>query len=87
MDRIEMALIVAIKEQKKKQGFTNNELAKKLNISERTVLRMLNGESDINVSQLARIAAVFNMYPHQLLRQGEEELQKQVLEDMSDEIK
>ena len=44
---------------------------KKANLNERTLIRLLQNERNINVIQLAQLAEVFGVYPHELIEAAE----------------
>lgn len=50
---------------------TIKELARKSNLNERTLIRLLQNERNINVIQLAQLAEVFGIYPHELIESAE----------------
>ncbi|RYN04954.1 helix-turn-helix domain-containing protein [Bifidobacterium animalis] len=50
---------------------TIKELAEKSGIPERTLIRVLKGERDINVMQISKLAPVFGIYPHELIESAE----------------
>lgn len=57
----------AIAAERSAAHLTIKELAKKANLNERTLIRLLQNERNINVIQLAQLAEVFGVYPHELI--------------------
>lgn len=55
-----------------KQGITDTQLARKADISERTLQRWLSGSITPRMENLYRLAAIFNVYPSVLMNGGEE---------------
>lgn len=55
---------------------TIKELARKSGLNERTLIRILQGERNINVLQIAQLAAVFDVYPHEIIETAERFLQR-----------
>lgn len=50
---------------------TIKELAEKSEVPERTLIRLLKGERNINVIQIAQLAPVFGIYPHEIIESAE----------------
>ena len=61
----------AIAAERSAAHLTIKELAKKANFNERTLIRLLQNEGTINVIQLAQLAEVFGVYPHELIEAAE----------------
>lgn len=61
----------AIAAERSAAHLTIKELAKKANLNERTLIRLLQNERNINVIQLAQLAEVFGVYPHELIEAAE----------------
>lgn len=61
----------AIAAERSAAHLTIKELAKKANLNERTLIRLLQNERNINVIQLAQLAEVFRVYPHELIEAAE----------------
>ncbi|QTB90802.1 helix-turn-helix transcriptional regulator [Bifidobacterium saguini] len=61
----------AIAAERSAAHLTIKELAKKANLNERTLIRLLQNERNINVIQLAQLAEVFGVYPHELIESAE----------------
>lgn len=61
----------AIAAERSAAHLTIKELAKKANLNERTLIRLLQNERNINVIQLAQLAEVFEVYPHELIEAAE----------------
>ncbi|WP_425400195.1 helix-turn-helix domain-containing protein [Aeoliella sp.] len=55
-----------------KQGITDAQLAKKVDVSERTLQRWLTGSITPRMENLYRLAAIFSVYPSALMNGGEE---------------
>ncbi len=45
-------------------------------IPERTLIRVLKGERDINVLQIAKLAPVFGLYPHEIMDSAEKLIER-----------
>lgn len=54
-----------------KRGITDTQLAKKLDVSERTLQRWLRGSITPRMENLYRLATIFNVYPSALMNGGE----------------
>jgi transcriptional regulator with XRE-family HTH domain len=52
-------------------GLTIKRLAERSGVPERTLIRILKNERDIKVTQLAQLAEVFGVYPHELIQSAE----------------
>lgn len=61
----------AIAAERAAAGLTTKRLAEESGIPERTLIRILKAERDIKVTQLAQLADVFNLYPHELIEEAE----------------
>lgn len=61
----------AIAAERSAAHLTIKELAKKANLNERTLIRLLQNERNINVIQLAQLAEAFGVYPHELIEAAE----------------
>jgi len=61
----------AISAERSAAKLTIKELAEKSGIPERTLIRVLKGERDINVMQISKLAPVFGVYPHELIKSAE----------------
>lgn len=55
---------------------TIKELSAQADIPERTLIRVLKGERDINVLQIARLAPVFGLYPHEIMDSAEKLIER-----------
>ena len=55
---------------------TIKELAKKADLNERTLIRLLQNERNINVVQIAQLADVFGIQPHELIESAERFLER-----------
>lgn len=55
---------------------TIKELSAQADIPERTLIRVLKGERDINVLQIAKLAPVFGLYPHEIMDSAEKLIER-----------
>ena len=55
---------------------TIKELSTQADIPERTLIRVLKGERDINVLQIAKLAPVFGLYPHEIMDSAEKLIER-----------
>lgn len=55
---------------------TIKELVAQSEIPERTLIRVLKGERDINVLQIAKLAPVFGLYPHEIIESAEKLIER-----------
>lgn len=55
---------------------TIKELSAEADIPERTLIRVLKGERDINVLQIAKLAPVFGLYPHEIMDSAEKLIER-----------
>lgn len=55
---------------------TIKELSVQADIPERTLIRVLKGERDINVLQIAKLAPVFGLYPHEIMDSAEKLIER-----------
>lgn len=55
---------------------TIKELSAEADIPERTLIRVLKGERDINVLQIAKLAPVFGLYPHEIMDAAEKLIER-----------
>lgn len=55
-----------------KQGISDTQLARKVDISDRTLQRWLSGSITPRMENLYRLASIFNVYPSVLMNGGEE---------------
>ena len=63
---------------------TIKELSAESDIPERTLIRVLKGERDINVLQIAKLAPVFGLYPHEIMTSAENLMTRADREDVPD---
>jgi transcriptional regulator with XRE-family HTH domain len=68
---INEATAKAIAAERSAAGLTIKELANRSGVPERTLIRMLKNERDIKILQIAQIANVFNLYPHEIVDEAE----------------
>lgn len=57
-------IAATIQQQRKEQGYTQQELAKKLGVTQVMVSRWENGEENFTVATLAKISAALNLELH-----------------------
>lgn len=68
---INEATAKAIAAERSAAGLTIKELSEKSGVPERTLIRMLKNERDIKVTQIAQLADVFSINPHELIEEAE----------------
>lgn len=68
---INEATAKAIAAERSAAGLTIKELSEKSGVPERTLIRMLKNERDIKVTQIAQLAEVFGINPHELIEEAE----------------
>lgn len=95
---INEATAKAIAAERSAAGLTIKELSEKSGVPERTLIRMLKNERDIKVTQIAQLAEVFGINPHELIEEAEKfiaraarvyearERQNQITDDLIDRI-
>ena len=94
---INEATAKAIAAERSAAGLTIKELSEKSGVPERTLIRMLKNERDIKVTQIAQLAEVFGINPHELIEEAEKfitraarnearERESQVTDDLIDRI-
>lgn len=79
---INEAMAKSISAERAAAGLTIKELAEKSTINERTLLRLLKGERNINVRHVALLAEVFDLKPHELVKQAEIYMQRELRKKM-----
>lgn len=95
---INEATAKAIAAERSAAGLTIKELSEKSGVPERTLIRMLKNERDIKVTQIAQLAEVFGINPHELIEEAEKfiaraarvyearERRSQITDDLVDRI-
>lgn len=95
---INEATAKAIAAERSAAGLTIKELSEKSGVPERTLIRMLKNERDIKVTQIAQLAEVFGINPHELIEEAEKfiaraarayearERESQITDDLIDRI-
>lgn len=94
---INEATAKAIAAERSAAGLTIKELSEKSDVPERTLIRMLKNERDIKVTQIAQLAEVFGINPHELIEEAEKfiaraarnearERESQITDDLIDRI-
>ena len=68
---INEATAKALSAERAASGLTIKELAEKSGIPERTLIRVLKGERDINMLQISKLAPVYGMQPHEIIVEAE----------------
>lgn len=68
---INEAVSKAIAAERSAAHLTIKELAEKSGVPERTLIRILQNERNINVMQVAQIANAVGIYPHELIESAE----------------
>ena len=68
---INEATAKALSAERAASGLTIKELAEKSGIPERTLIRVLKGERDINILQISKLAPVYGMQPHEIIVEAE----------------
>lgn len=79
---INEAMAKSISAERAAAGLTIKELAEKSTINERTLLRLLKSERNINVRHVALLAEVFDLKPHELVKQAEIYMQRELRKKM-----
>lgn len=79
---INEAMAKSISAERAAAGLTIKELAEKSTINERTLLRLLKNERNINVRHVALLAEVFDLKPHELVKQAEIYMQRELRKKM-----
>lgn len=79
---INEAMAKSISAERAAAGLTIKELAEKSTINERTLLRLLKNERNINVRHVALLAEVFDLKPHELVKQAEIYMQRELRKEM-----
>lgn len=79
---INEAMSKSISAERAAAGLTIKELAEKSTINERTLLRLLKSERNINVRHVALLAEVFDLKPHELVKQAEIYMQRELRKKM-----
>lgn len=70
------ATSMAIAAERSAAHMTIKELAEKSGVPERTLIRLLKNERNINVMQVAQIANAVGIYPHELIESAERFLER-----------
>ena len=94
---INEATAKAIAAERSAAGLTIKELSEQSGVPERTLIRMLKNERDIKVTQIAQLAEVFGINPHELIEEAEKviaraarnearERESQITDDLIDRI-
>lgn len=65
-----LALAAEIRAERAVQGWTQKELAERSGINYHTLLNVLSGERDINVTQIVQLSGAFNMDPSELVERA-----------------
>lgn len=65
------AVSKALKAERAVADLTVRELAEKARLPERTLMRVLHGERDIKMNQIARLAKALDVPPHEIIRHAE----------------
>lgn len=73
---INEATAMALSAERSAAHMTIKRLAEESGIPERTLIRILKGERDINVLQIARACAVLGLYPHELIEEAEKYMER-----------
>lgn len=84
-----MAMAAQLRAEQTAAGFTQAQLAEAAGINYETMKRLLKGTRDINVTQIAGLAAAFRMSPYELVRLASERLERmntQAVSDGSDNV-
>ncbi|MBW3088794.1 helix-turn-helix transcriptional regulator [Bifidobacterium sp. 82T24] len=68
---INEATAKALSAERSAADLTIKDLARKSGIPERTLIRILKGERNINVIQIAQLSSVFGIYPHEVIESAE----------------
>lgn len=67
----------AIAAERSAARMTIKELAKESGVPERTLIRLIKNERNINVNQLAQISNAIGLYPHELIETAERYLKRE----------
>lgn len=70
------AVAKAIAAERTIAGVTVRQLASDAGIPERSLMRILGAEREINVNQVEKIAAAFKLYPHEIIEHAEQILER-----------
>ena len=68
---INEATAKALSAERAASGLTIKELVEKSGIPERTLIRVLKGERDINMLQISKLAPIYGMQPHEIIVEAE----------------
>ena len=73
---INEATAKALSAERSAAHLTIKDLAQKSGVPERTLIRILKGERNINVMQVAQLSSVFGIYPHEIIESAERYIER-----------
>ncbi|WP_270416406.1 helix-turn-helix domain-containing protein [Bifidobacterium pseudolongum] len=80
---INEATAKALSAERAASGLTIKELSEESGIPERTLIRVLKGERDINMLQIAKLAPIYGMQPHEIVVEAEQYIVREKRNDVA----
>lgn len=77
VEPLSAAMAATLRAERAARGVTIAQLVEKAGMSKSTVLRLLNGDREVNTRYLSRLAAAMDMQPETLMRRAAERLREE----------